>query len=166
MSIEDKVIKIIAEKLSVEVEEVVPEASFVDDLGADSLDLVELIMSMEEEFDVEIWASTELSSFNFDQPTKSISYDFDDTERWVTLIIPLELLWNPYQAWMGDEKIFTHEFKVDDEHQGVSLKLAEAGNVSIVGTSVIPEFPMIIPIMLVAITMVILLQSRNRFSLR
>ena len=54
MSIEDKVKKIIAEKLSVELEEVVPEASFVDDLGADSLDLVELIMSMEEEFDIDI----------------------------------------------------------------------------------------------------------------
>ena len=54
MSVEDKVRKIIAEKLGVEVEEIVPEASFVDDLGADSLDLVELIMSMEEEFDIEI----------------------------------------------------------------------------------------------------------------
>jgi acyl carrier protein len=54
MSIEDKVKKIIAEKLSVDLEEIVPEASFVDDLGADSLDLVELIMSMEEEFDIEI----------------------------------------------------------------------------------------------------------------
>jgi len=54
MSIEDKVKKIIAEKLSVDMAEVVPDASFVDDLGADSLDLVELIMSMEEEFDVEI----------------------------------------------------------------------------------------------------------------
>jgi acyl carrier protein len=54
MSIEDKVKKIIAEKLSVDIEEIVPEASFVDDLGADSLDLVELIMSMEEEFDIDI----------------------------------------------------------------------------------------------------------------
>ena len=54
MSIEDKVKKIIADKLSVDLEEIVPEASFVDDLGADSLDLVELIMSMEEEFDIEI----------------------------------------------------------------------------------------------------------------
>ena len=54
MSIQDKVIKIIADKLSVEVAEIVPEASFIDDLGADSLDLVELIMSMEEEFDIEI----------------------------------------------------------------------------------------------------------------
>jgi acyl carrier protein len=54
MSVEDKVKKIIADKLSVDLEEVVPEASFVDDLGADSLDLVELIMSMEEEFDIDI----------------------------------------------------------------------------------------------------------------
>lgn len=54
MSVEDKVKKIIAEKLSVDINEVVPEASFVDDLGADSLDLVELIMSMEEAFDVDI----------------------------------------------------------------------------------------------------------------
>ena len=54
MSVEDKVKKIIAEKLGVDMEEVVPEASFVDDLGADSLDLVELIMSMEEEFDTDI----------------------------------------------------------------------------------------------------------------
>jgi len=54
MSVEDKVKKIIAEKLSVDLSEVVPEASFVDDLGADSLDLVELIMTMEEEFDIDI----------------------------------------------------------------------------------------------------------------
>jgi len=54
MSVEDKVKKIIADKLSVDLVEVVPEASFVDDLGADSLDLVELIMSMEEEFDMDI----------------------------------------------------------------------------------------------------------------
>jgi len=54
MSVVDKVKKIIAEKLSVDLEEVVPEASFVEDLGADSLDLVELIMSMEEEFEIDI----------------------------------------------------------------------------------------------------------------
>lgn len=54
MSVEDKVKKIIADKLSVDLDEIVPEASFVDDLGADSLDPVELIMSMEEEFDIDI----------------------------------------------------------------------------------------------------------------
>jgi acyl carrier protein len=54
MSVQEKVRKIIADKLSVDLDEVVPEASFVDDLGADSLDLVELIMSMEEEFEIDI----------------------------------------------------------------------------------------------------------------
>jgi acyl carrier protein len=54
VAVEEKVRKIVAEKLSVDEEEVVPEASFVDDLGADSLDLVELIMAMEEAFDMEI----------------------------------------------------------------------------------------------------------------
>ena len=54
MSLEEKVKNIIVDKLGVEPDEVVEEASFVDDLGADSLDLVELIMSMEETFDLEI----------------------------------------------------------------------------------------------------------------
>ena len=54
MSVEEKLIDIIAEQLSVDKSKVVSGASFVDDLGADSLDLVELIMAMEEAFDIEI----------------------------------------------------------------------------------------------------------------
>ncbi|UOD33837.1 acyl carrier protein [Deferribacteraceae bacterium V6Fe1] len=52
--IEKRVKEIIAEQLSIDVEEVKPEASFIEDLGADSLDTVELIMAFEEEFDLEI----------------------------------------------------------------------------------------------------------------
>ena len=54
MEIEEKVKKIIADTLSVEPNQIVPEASFTDDLGADSLDLTELIMSMEDEFGIDI----------------------------------------------------------------------------------------------------------------
>ncbi len=53
-SIEERVKKIVMEQLGVKEEEVVPEASFVDDLGADSLDTVELVMALEEEFETEI----------------------------------------------------------------------------------------------------------------
>jgi acyl carrier protein len=53
-TIADKVKKIIAENLGVEEDKVVPEASFIDDLGADSLDTVELVMALEENFDTEI----------------------------------------------------------------------------------------------------------------
>ena len=54
MSLNEKVTNIIVDKLSVEESRVVPEASFLDDVGADSLDTVELIMEFEEEFDLEI----------------------------------------------------------------------------------------------------------------
>lgn len=53
-SIEERVKKIVAEQLSVGEDQVTPEASFVDDLGADSLDTVELVMALEEEFEIDI----------------------------------------------------------------------------------------------------------------
>ena len=53
-NIEERVKKIVAEQLGVKKEEVTKEASFVDDLGADSLDTVELVMALEEEFETEI----------------------------------------------------------------------------------------------------------------
>ena len=66
-SIEERVRAIIAEQLDQDESEIVPEASFIDDLGADSLDLVELVMHMEEEFDVEIPA------FSLDSPHQAVN---------------------------------------------------------------------------------------------
>ena len=54
MSVEDRVQKIVCEQLGGSAEEVKLEASFIDDLGADSLDTVELVMAFEEEFEIEI----------------------------------------------------------------------------------------------------------------
>lgn len=54
MEILDKVKQIVADQLGIDEDEVLPDASFIDDLGADSLDVVELIMAFEEEFDLEI----------------------------------------------------------------------------------------------------------------
>ena len=53
-TVDERVKKIIGEQLGVEEDEVTPEASFVEDLGADSLDTVELVMALEEEFGIEI----------------------------------------------------------------------------------------------------------------
>lgn len=53
-SIEDKVKEIIVEQLSVNPEQVTPEAKFIEDLGADSLDVVELVMAFEENFSIEV----------------------------------------------------------------------------------------------------------------
>jgi acyl carrier protein len=54
MSVEEKVREIIVDQLGVDEKQVTDEAAFIDDLGADSLDTVELVMALEEEFDVEI----------------------------------------------------------------------------------------------------------------
>ncbi|MCF7869523.1 MAG: acyl carrier protein [Candidatus Omnitrophica bacterium] len=54
MAIEEKVKEIISEQLGVKKEEIKPESSFIDDLGADSLDTVEVVMALEEEFGIEI----------------------------------------------------------------------------------------------------------------
>jgi acyl carrier protein len=54
MGLEDRISAIIVEQLGVTKEELTPKASFIDDLGANSLDIVELVMAMEEEFDIEI----------------------------------------------------------------------------------------------------------------
>lgn len=54
MALEERVVSIIIEQLGVSKDEIQQEASFIDDLGADSLDIVELVMAMEEAFDVEI----------------------------------------------------------------------------------------------------------------
>ena len=54
MSVEEKVKEIIVDQLGVDEKQVKSEASFIDDLGADSLDTVELVMALEEEFDIEI----------------------------------------------------------------------------------------------------------------
>ncbi len=54
MSVEDRIKGLIVDQLGVSGDEIVPEASFIDDLGADSLDIVELVMAMEETFDIEI----------------------------------------------------------------------------------------------------------------
>jgi len=66
----ERVKKIVVEQLGVEGQEVVPSASFVDDLGADSLDLVELIMSLEEEFS---------------NPSRKVEIPDEDAEKLVTV---------------------------------------------------------------------------------
>ncbi len=71
--------KIVVEQLGVEAEEVVPSANFVDDLGADSLDLVELIMSLEEEFS---------------NPDRKVEIPDEDAEKIVTVQDTIDYLKN------------------------------------------------------------------------
>ena len=82
----------------------------------------------------------------------------------VTLAIPLELLWNPYEVFVDDKKILKHEFLTNETHVWLNIRPETAGHVEIIGTSVIPEFPILPPLAL-GIAMLLFIQFRNKFNL-
>ena len=120
----------------------------------------------DEEFEVEILTSSEISSFNFDQPTRSISFDYESPGRWATLIVPLELLGDPYQIWLDDKRLLTNQFIAGEDRAGLSIKPATAGTVTVIGATVIPEFSVLIPVVIVGIVMVMAVQLKSRIILR
>jgi len=116
-------------------------------------------------FPVLIRTLDEINSFSFEQSSRSISFETNEGNQFITLAIPLELLWNPYVVYFNDEKIPKHEFSKNDTHIWLNIKPESAGKVKIIGTSVVPEFPTIVPLFL-GIVIVIGLQFRNKINLR
>ncbi len=114
-------------------------------------------------FDVGV-RTTEISLLNFDQPTKSISFNLEKENQLVTLIIPLELLWEPYEVFLDDKKILKHEFFSNETHSWLSFRPDISGTVTIIGTTVIPEFPIIAPLF-IGIAVIIALQLKNKLNL-
>jgi len=120
----------------------------------------------DKKFTVEIRTSAEISSFNFEQQTKTISFDVNDENQFVTLKIPLELLWNPYRVYSDEEgkQILNHELIVEEGFVQLNIRPDTTGTIRIVGTTVIPEFPLFMPL-LIGIIMVIVIHSKKNFSL-
>jgi hypothetical protein len=115
-------------------------------------------------FVIGIRTLTEISSFNFDQPTKSMRFTVNEDKQLITLIIPLELLWNPYEVYLDDQKILKHEFFSNSTHVWLNIRPENAGTIQIIGTSVVPEFPIFIPFF-IGISVVIFIQFRNKLNL-
>ncbi|MEK6945149.1 MAG: hypothetical protein AABW55_06945 [Thermoproteota archaeon] len=125
-------------------------------------------------FNVEIITLAEITSFNFDQPKKTISFDVKNDHQFVTLLIPLELLWNPYQVYLDqepygvfadEEKVFKHEYVVNETHVQLNMRPETAGTIRIIGTSVVPEFPLFVPLVL-GMSMVMVLVFRKSLAAR
>ena len=98
------------------------------------------------QFLVEIRSHSNIDKFIFDQPTKSITLDILENNQFVTIIIPLKLLWEPYSVFQNDEKIYFHEYVNNGTHVWLSMKPETSGEIMIIGTTVIPEFPVIAPL--------------------
>jgi len=110
----------------------------------------------DKEFNVEIRSLAEINQFSFEQSTKTISFEVNRENQFVTAIIPSELLGGPYDVFLKDEKIKSFEYINNGTHVWVSMKPDNSGSVSIIGTTVIPEFPIIVPLV-VGILMIVIL---------
>ena len=100
----------------------------------------------DKEFLVEIRSFAEIKQFNFNQPTKQISFNVNEQEQFVIVIIPLELLWEPYTVFLNEETIPFHKYINNGTHAWLNMKPDVIGDISIIGTTVIPEFPIIAPL--------------------
>jgi len=118
----------------------------------------------DKKFDVGIRTLTDIDKFEFSQPSKSITFDTPESNSLVTIIIPLELLWEPYDVYVNSNKTLNSEFYNNGTHVWLGFRPDTFGTISIIGTTVVPEFPFV-PLV-IGISIVLVLQFRNKFNFR
>jgi len=119
----------------------------------------------EKKFTVAIRTLTNVGLFEFNQPAKSITFDVAKGNPLVTVIIPLELLWEPYEVYLNSNKTLNREFYNNGTHVWLGFRPDTFGTMNVVGTTVVPEFPLFVPLV-IGISAVIFLQFRNKFNFR
>ncbi|NIP62287.1 MAG: hypothetical protein GWN01_07835 [Nitrosopumilaceae archaeon] len=119
----------------------------------------------QEKFAVFIRTLSQIDGFSFNQPSKTLSFEVKDPNEFVTVLLPLDLLWNPYEVFLEDEKILDHEYIRNDTHIWLNVKPKSPGTLEIIGTSVVPEFPILLPILGISVAAVIGLQLKYRINL-
>ena len=116
-------------------------------------------------FTVAIRTLTNVGLFEFSQPAKSMTFDVAKGNPLVTVIIPLELLWEPYEVYLNSNKTLNREFYNNGTHVWLGFRPDTSGTMHVVGTTVVPEFPLFVPLA-IGISTVIFLQFRNKFNFR
>ena len=91
------------------------------------------------EFLIEVRTYAEINQFNFDQSTKNISFAVNGKNQFVTAIIPEKLLSKPYNVFLGDEKIFFHEYINNGTHVWLNIRPDNSGIVSIMDVTAISD---------------------------
>jgi hypothetical protein len=118
-----------------------------------------------QKFPVFIRTLDEIGPLSFDQPSRSLSFETTDENSFITLVIPLELLWNPYEVYLDGTKILKHEFSNNSTHVWLNIRPEAAGTIEIIGISAIPEFSLMLPLTL-GIMMVVGFSIKNKINLR
>ena len=119
----------------------------------------------ENSFDVEIISDSEVGKFNFDQTSKSISFEINEEDKFVTIKMSEELLGGPYVILLDNEKIYYSKNLRDENIVSLNIKPETTGEVTIIGTTVIPEFSMFIPLIM-GFIIILTVPTMRKFSLR
>ncbi len=112
------------------------------------------------EFELPIISPSEIKELEFDQPSKSISFVPSQTNQLITVVLPFELLWEPYQVYQGDEKIPLHSYIKNDTHVWLNVRSDSMEPITIIGTTVIPEFSLFLPLVL-GVAVIVSIQYRT-----
>ena len=127
--------------------------------------IIEKVVWEENEFNVEIISDSNIQSFNFNQPEKSISFQLNDENKFVTITMSEELLGGPYVTLLNDEQIKYSKFIRDGSIVSLNLKPETPGQITIIGTTVIPEFSMFIPL-IIGFMIILMVPFMRKFTLR
>ena len=90
------------------------------------------------DFEVGVVSSDQISSLMFDQPSKSLGFEASKAGAYTVLVIPKELLWPPYDAYLDDVRMLDQENITDEERVWLVLRPESAGTVTVIGATVVP----------------------------
>ena len=102
----------------------------------------------EDKFNVEIITESQIDEFNFDQIAKSISFKVNEKNKFVTVNMEHKLLGGPYVVLLNDEKIQYSKYSNNENSTSLTIKPDSLGQITIIGTTVIPEFSMFLPLIM------------------
>ena len=126
--------------------------------------IIQEVQWKEDKFDVEIITDSEIDEFNFDQESKSISFQVNEKNKFVTISMEEKLLGGPYVILLNDEQIIYSKYSIKENHISLSMKPESPGEIIIIGTTVIPEFSMFIPLIM-GFVIILTVPFMKKFSL-
>jgi predicted DNA binding CopG/RHH family protein len=119
----------------------------------------------EDKFNVEIITDSKIDEFNFDQESKSISFQVNEKNKFVTINMEEKLLGGPYVILLDNEKIEFSQYSIKENYISLAMKPESSGEIMIIGTTVIPEFSMFIPLIM-GFMIILTVPLMKKFSLR
>ena len=126
--------------------------------------IIEEVRWEEHKFNVEIITNSKIDKFNFDQELKSISFQVNEKNKFVTINMEEELLGGPYVILLNDEKIKYTKSSSKENYVSLSMKPESPGEITIIGTTVIPEFSMFLPLIM-GFLIILTVPFMKKFSL-